>query len=116
MVLSLKSLFLFYGYLPLSLKMFTSYSFKIFFLFFGPLLFPWALVLSFFELAVSVLHWFPRASVKNSHKTTAMCSSTVLEIVTVVQSCLTLCNPINCSMPGFPVLHYLPELVQTHVH
>ena len=23
-----------------------------------------------------------------------------------VQSCLTLCNPMNCSMPGFPVLHY----------
>ena len=30
--------------------------------------------------------------------------------------CLTLCNPMDCSTPGFPVLHYLPELVQTHVH
>ena len=29
---------------------------------------------------------------------------------------LTLCNPIDCSMPGFPVLHYLPGLAQTHVH
>ena len=29
---------------------------------------------------------------------------------------LTLCNPINCSMPGFPVLHYLLEFVTTHVH
>ena len=26
------------------------------------------------------------------------------------------CHPMNCSMPGFPVLHYLQELVQTHVH
>ena len=27
-----------------------------------------------------------------------------------------LCNPVNCSMPGFPTLHYLPEFAQTHVH
>ena len=29
---------------------------------------------------------------------------------------LTLCDPVNCSTPGFPVVHYLPELTQTHVH
>ena len=34
----------------------------------------------------------------------------------VAQSCLTLCNPLNCSTPGFPVLHHLPEFSQTHVH
>ena len=34
----------------------------------------------------------------------------------VSQSCLTLCNPMDCSMPDFPVLHPLPELAQTHVH
>ena len=27
-----------------------------------------------------------------------------------------LCDPIDCSTPGFPVLHYLPEFAQTHVH
>ena len=32
------------------------------------------------------------------------------------QSCLTLCNPMNHSTPGFPVHHQLPELAQTHVH
>ena len=32
------------------------------------------------------------------------------------QSCPTLCNPIDCSKPGFPVHHQLPELAQTHVH
>ena len=32
------------------------------------------------------------------------------------KSCLTLCNPMDCSMPDFPVFHYLPELAQTHVH
>ena len=34
----------------------------------------------------------------------------------VAQSSLTLCNPMDCSMPGFPVLHYLPEFAKTHVH
>ena len=32
------------------------------------------------------------------------------------QSCLTLCDPMNCSTPGFPVHHQLLELAQTHVH
>ena len=34
----------------------------------------------------------------------------------VAQLCSTLCNPMDCSMPGFPVHHYLPEFIQTHVH
>ena len=34
----------------------------------------------------------------------------------VTKSCLTLCNPMDCSMPGFPVLHYRLESGQTHVH
>ena len=34
----------------------------------------------------------------------------------VAQSCLTLCNPMNCSTPGLPVHHQLPESTQTHVH
>ena len=34
----------------------------------------------------------------------------------VTQSCLTLYNPMDCSMPGFPVHHQLPEPAQTHVH
>ena len=29
--------------------------------------------------------------------------------------CPTLCDPMDCSTPGFPVLHYLPEFVQSHV-
>ena len=38
------------------------------------------------------------------------------EIRSVAQSCLTLCDPMNCSTPGLPVHHQLPELTQTHVH
>ena len=34
----------------------------------------------------------------------------------VTQSRLTLCNPMDCSTPGFPVHHQLLELAQTHVH
>ena len=34
----------------------------------------------------------------------------------VTKSCPTLCDPRDCSTPGFPVLHYLLELAQTHVH
>jgi len=34
----------------------------------------------------------------------------------VSQSCLTLCDPMDCSIPDFPVHHQLVELVQTHVH
>ena len=33
-----------------------------------------------------------------------------------IQSSLTLCNPMDCCMLGFPVHHQLPELAQTHVH
>ena len=43
---------------------------------------------------------------------------TGLLFIVVVQlfSRVWLCNPIDCSMPGFPVLHYFPEFTQTHVH
>ena len=34
----------------------------------------------------------------------------------VAQSCPTLCKPLDRSTPGSPVLHYLLELAQTHVH
>ena len=34
----------------------------------------------------------------------------------VAQSCPTLCDPMDCSMPDFPVHHQLPKFTQTHVH
>ena len=34
----------------------------------------------------------------------------------VIQLCPTLCDPIDCSTPGLPVHHQLPEFIQTHVH
>ena len=38
------------------------------------------------------------------------------QFISVAQSCLTLCDPMNCSTPGLPVHHQLLELTQTHVH
>ena len=46
-------------------------------------------------------------------KLTQFCKSI---ISSVTQSCPTLCNPMDCSTPGLPVHHQLPELAQTHVH
>ena len=34
----------------------------------------------------------------------------------ITKSCPTLCNSLDCSTPGFSVLHYLPEFAQTHAH
>ena len=39
-----------------------------------------------------------------------------VQFSSVAQSCPTLCDPMNCSMPGLPVHHQLPEFIQTHVH
>ena len=39
-----------------------------------------------------------------------------VQFSSVTQLCLTLCNPMNRSMPGLPVHHQLPEFTQTHVH
>ena len=42
--------------------------------------------------------------------------STITSLFSVAKSSLTLCNPMDCSMPGFPVLYHLPEFAQIHVH
>ena len=39
-----------------------------------------------------------------------------VQFSSVAQSYLSLCNPMDCSTPGFPVRHQLKELAQTHVH
>ena len=39
-----------------------------------------------------------------------------VQFISVAQSCPTLCDPMNRSMPGLPVHHQLLEFTQTHVH
>ena len=47
---------------------------------------------------------------------TSISKSTSPPFSSVAQLCLTLCDPMDCSMPGFPVHHQHPALTQTHVH
>ena len=46
----------------------------------------------------------------------ATTATSYLWFCSVAKWCPTLCYPVDCGTPGFPVLHYLPELAQTHVH
>ena len=40
----------------------------------------------------------------------------IVQFSSVTQLCPTLCDPMNCSTPGLPVHHQLPEFTQTHIH
>ena len=44
-----------------------------------------------------------------------LASISSVQFISVAQLCLTLCDPMNCSTPGLPVHHQLPEFTQTHV-
>ena len=59
----------------------------------------------FGELSINILCLFFQLS----YLTLFCCCS-------VTKSCPILCNPMDCSTPGFSVLHYLLEFAQTHVH
>ena len=52
-----------------------------------------------------------------SHKNSGLSpTDTSVQFSSVAQSCLTLCDPMDCSTPGLPVHHQLPEFTQTHAH
>ena len=57
-------------------------------------------------LLISMLCCFPRVQKRYKWK---------VQFSSITQSCLTLCDPMDCSMPVFPVHHQLLELAQTHV-
>ena len=55
--------------------------------------------------------------VHNRHLVHTCCMpGTVFCCCSFAKLCLTLCDPMNCSTPGFPVLHYILGFAQTHVH
>ena len=69
----------------------------------------------------SWLHWTPKifGSGDNSIKalsTTCQMPGILLQFSSIAQLCPTLCERMDCSTPGFPVHHHLPEFTQTHVH
>ena len=61
---------------------------------------------SVFAPMVSIVEWFNQLFLQFSS----------VQFSSVTQSCPTLCDPLDCSSPGFPVQHQLLELTQTHVH
>ena len=63
---------------------------------------------------VSIPNYIPTNSVGGFPFLHILSSS--VQFSSVAQSCPTLCDPTDCSIPGFPVLHQLLELTQTHVH
>ena len=58
-------------------------------------------------MCVKILKWLLYTQILNNYS---------MRISAVAQSCPTLCNPMDCSTPGFPVHHQLLKLTQTHVH
>ena len=57
-----------------------------------------------------------RLSISTPAPTQGGPQSTSVQFSSVAQLCPTLCNPINCSTPGLPIHHQLPEFTHTHVH
>ena len=55
-------------------------------------------------------------SQQGAYKHTVDYKSSSVQFSSFVQSCLTLCDPMNHSTPGLPVHHHLPEFTQIHIH
>ena len=58
----------------------------------------------------------PHGVTKSQTRVSDFTSLHIWSVSSAAQSCLTLWSPMDCSTPGFPVYHQLPELTQTHVH
>ena len=73
------------------------------------LILHWQLLILHFSCSINLLLFlFPSSNLRNEYNMCCCCSS-------VTKSCPTLCNPMGCSMPGSPVLHY-PRVCSNHVH
>ena len=68
--------------------------------------------------AVHLDSWFHSVLLDHREMNAAFHSLPLLYPLLLLFSCSVVsnCNSMNCSMPGFPVLHHLPEFAQTHVH
>ena len=64
------------------------------------------------DLVSSVFFHSPFTFIKRLFSSSLL---STLQFSSVAQSCLTLCYPMNRSMPGLPVHHQLPEFTQTHI-
>ena len=76
----------------------------------------------------STIHWgiwtstqrsnseLPSRGLQDTHVYPWLIHVSSVHFSSIAQSCLTLCDPMNHSMPGLPVPHQFPEFTQTHVH
>ena len=65
-----------------------------------------------FHISSPLLVWIPALTKATPPGLLSMALFSLCPVV-VAKSCLTLCEPMNCSTSGFPVLHHLPEFAQT---
>ena len=86
-------------------------------------IFDWKTVVRNHDLDTSCAHCYcsiivltPLDCIKYRNTCTCICVYVYIHINLVAQSCPTLCDPMNCSTPGLPVHHQLPEFTQTYVH
>ena len=70
------------------------------------------LQIPYFSVYQTLLNNFSLLKISNTN-ITLHCT---IQFSSVAQSCPTLCSPMDCSTPGLPVHHQLPEFAQTHVH
>ena len=100
-----------YSYLPIyiAISMFTTFTCILYL--------PSAVIFSFFEILFTSTFYFSFISFLNTHTHTHIwLTGSSVQFSLLHQSCLTPCDPMDCSTPGFPVHHQLVELAQTHVH
>ena len=65
--------------------------------------------------AIPYLEVFAEEIYSNGSSVGLLISISSVQFSSVAQSCSTPCNPMDCSTPGRPVHHQLPELAQIHV-
>ena len=74
---------------------------------------PWLLPTPVSNGFLHLVHSHPKP---HAHKYFQLIVGWIIPFSSATQSCPTLCDPMDCSMPGLPVHHQLPEFAQTHVH
>ena len=73
-------------------------------------------LLEWYHLYLWLLVFLPVILIPACDSSSPVFRMVCFQFSSVTQSCPTFCNPMDCSMPGFPVHHQLPELTQTLVH
>ena len=68
------------------------------------------------HISETIQYFFPTRCLLSALFFSPLYLGCLFSFSSVTQSCLTLCDPINCSTPGLPVHHQLPESTQTYVH